>query len=70
MNKEWDDGFIEALMVSLQDERVIEKIQAIAEAGSYSQLGEHKELLKEKENEIAKLQQELALKKQKLVITK
>ncbi|MDQ7860736.1 hypothetical protein RCO48_05570 [Peribacillus frigoritolerans] len=48
MNKEWDDGFIEALMVSLQDERVIEKIQAIAEAGSYSQLGEHQELLKEK----------------------
>lgn len=63
MNKEWDDGFIEALMVSLQDERVIEKIQAIAEARSYSQLGEHKELLKEKENEIAKLQHELASKK-------
>lgn len=63
MNKEWDDGFIEALRVSLQDERVIEKIQAIAEAGSYSQFGEHKELLKEKENEIAKLQQELASKK-------
>ena len=66
MNKEWDDGFIEALMVSLQDERVIEKIKAIAEAGSSSQMGEYKELLREKENEIARLQQEVESKKEEI----
>ena len=38
MNKELDDGFIEVLMVSLQDERVIEKIKEIAEAGLFSQM--------------------------------
>jgi regulator of replication initiation timing len=66
MNKEWDDGFIEVLMVSLQDERVIEKIQAIAEAGSFSQMGEYKELLREKEKEIARLQQEVESKKEEI----
>jgi hypothetical protein len=40
MNKELDDGFIGALMVSLQDERVIEKIKELAEAGSFSQWGD------------------------------
>ncbi|TKH02108.1 hypothetical protein FC682_22335 [Peribacillus simplex] len=66
MNKELDDGFIESLMVSLQDERVIEKIKAIAEAGSFSQMGEYKELLREKEKEIARLQQEIESKKEEI----
>jgi hypothetical protein len=66
MNKELDDDFIEVLMVSLQDERVIEKIKEIAVSGSFSQMREHKELLKEKEKEIAKLKQEIELKKEEI----
>ncbi|GAB6259353.1 MULTISPECIES: hypothetical protein [Peribacillus] len=66
MNKELDDGFIESLMVSLQDERVIEKIKAIAEAASFSQMGEYKELLRGKEKEIARLQQEIESKKEEI----
>jgi regulator of replication initiation timing len=66
MNKDLDDGFIESLMVSLQDERVIEKIKTIAEAGSFSQMGEYKELLREKEKEIARLQQEIESKKEEI----
>ncbi|SIS08098.1 hypothetical protein SAMN05878482_11253 [Peribacillus simplex] len=66
MNKELEDDFIEALMVSLQDERVIEKIKAIAESGSFSQMGVPKELLREKEKEIAKLQQEIESKKEEI----
>ncbi|WHY57071.1 hypothetical protein [Peribacillus simplex] len=66
MNKELEDDFIEALMVSLQDERVIEKIKTIAESGSFSQMGVPKELLREKEKEIAKLQQEIESKKEEI----
>ncbi|MCK1986229.1 MULTISPECIES: coiled-coil domain-containing protein [Peribacillus] len=66
MNRELDDGFIESLMVSLQDERVTEKIKAIAEAGSFNQMGEYKELLREKEKEIARLQQEIESKKEEI----
>ena len=66
MNRELDDGFIESLMVSLQDERVIEKIKAIAEAGSFNKMGEYKELLREKEKEIARLQQEIESKKEEI----
>ncbi|MFF2501517.1 coiled-coil domain-containing protein [Peribacillus sp. NPDC058075] len=66
MNRELGDGFIESLMVSLQDERVIEKIKAIAEAGSFNQMGEYKGLLKEKEKEIARLQQEIESKKEEI----
>ncbi|MBT2647410.1 hypothetical protein J7E52_11855 [Bacillus sp. ISL-34] len=67
MNKELDDVFIESLMVSLRDERVIEKIKEIADAGSFSQMGEqHKELLREKEKEIARLQQEIESKKEEI----
>ena len=66
MNKELDDDFIEVLMVSLQDERVIEKIKEIAVSGSFSQMREHKELLREKEKEIAKLKQEIELKKEEI----
>jgi hypothetical protein len=66
VNKELNDGFIEALMVSLQDERVIEKIKEIAEVGLFSQMEGPKELLKEKEVEIAKLQQEIESKKEEI----
>ncbi|CAH0208387.1 hypothetical protein [Peribacillus simplex] len=53
-------------MVSLQDERVIEKIKELAEAGSFSQMGEPNELLREKEKEIEKLQQEIDSKKEEI----
>jgi tetratricopeptide (TPR) repeat protein len=66
MNKELEDDFIEALMVSLQDERVIKKIKEIVEAGSFSQMGVPKEQLREKEKEIAKLQQEIESKKEEI----
>lgn len=66
MNKELEDDFIEALMVSLQDERVIKKIKEILEAGSFSQMGVPKEQLREKEKEIAKLQQEIESKKEEI----
>lgn len=66
MNKELNDGFIEALMVSLQDERVIEKIKEIAEMGLFSQMDEPKELLKEKEREVVKLQQEIESKNREI----
>lgn len=66
MDKELDDSFIEALMVSLQDERVIKKIKEIAEASLFSQIREPKELLKEKEKEIARLQQEIESKKEEI----
>ncbi|WHY97965.1 hypothetical protein [Peribacillus simplex] len=66
MNKELEDDFTKALMVSLQDERVIEQIKEIVEAGSFSQVGEPKELLREKEKEIAKLQQEIESKKEEI----
>ncbi|MGE7664826.1 hypothetical protein ACQKMN_03825 [Ureibacillus composti] len=66
MNKELNDDFIQALLVSLQDERVIEKIKEIAEASSFNQMKETKELLIEKEKEIARLQQEIELKKKEI----
>ncbi|MFD9628280.1 coiled-coil domain-containing protein [Peribacillus muralis] len=66
MNNELDDGFIESLMVSLQDERVIEKIKEIAEAGSFSQMGQYKGLLRDKEKEIARLQQEIETKNEEI----
>jgi DNA repair exonuclease SbcCD ATPase subunit len=67
MNKELDDDFINALMISLQDERIIEKIKEIAEAAEadlFSQLREPKDLLKDKE--IARLQQEIESKKEEI----
>ncbi|MGE7907707.1 hypothetical protein ACQKNS_25435 [Peribacillus sp. NPDC094092] len=66
MNKELEDDFTEALMVSLQEERVIERIKEIVEAGSFSQVGELKELLREKEKKIAKLQQEIQSKQEEI----
>ncbi|MFE4813676.1 hypothetical protein ACFQ9Y_21485 [Peribacillus simplex] len=66
MNNELENDFIEALMVSFQDERVIEKIKEIVESGSFSQMGVPKELLREKEKEIAKLQQEIEKKKEEI----
>ncbi|OMP66274.1 coiled-coil domain-containing protein [Domibacillus epiphyticus] len=66
MDKELDDSFINALMVSLQDKRVIEKIKEIAEANLFNQMREPVELLKEKEKEIARLQQEIESKKEQI----
>ena len=66
MNKEVDDDFIDALIVSLQDERVIKKIKEIAEVNLFNQIREPKELLKEKEKEIARLQQEIESKKEEI----
>jgi len=66
MNKELEDGFIDALMVSLQDERVIERIKEIAKADLFNQMGESEELLQEKEREIARLQQEIETKNEEI----
>lgn len=66
MNKESESGFIDALMVSLQDERVIEKIKEIAKADLLGQMGEPMGLLQEKEKEIARLQQEIEVKKEEI----
>ncbi|WNS78457.1 hypothetical protein RRU94_00335 [Domibacillus sp. DTU_2020_1001157_1_SI_ALB_TIR_016] len=66
MNKEFNNDFIDALIVSLQDERIIERIKEITEAGASGPMEESEELLKEKEKEIARLRQEIEFKKQEI----
>ncbi|OAH52821.1 hypothetical protein AWH48_13495 [Domibacillus aminovorans] len=67
MNKKADDCFIDTLLISLQDERIIEKINEIIEADTFNQPRETKRLLKEKEEEIARFQQELDSKEREII---
>ncbi|MGG3448527.1 hypothetical protein [Domibacillus aminovorans] len=67
MNKKADDCFIDELLISLQDERIIEKINEIIEADTFNQTRETNKLLKEKEEEIARFQQELDSKKREII---
>jgi hypothetical protein len=67
MNKEVDDCFIDALLISLQDERVIDKLNEILEMDMFNPPREAKKLLIEKEEEIARLHQELDSKKREII---